>query len=66
MRLWERIHKDFWRFGFSKRICKRRGFARLWERIHDNFGRGFARICKTLGEDSQGFVRLWERIHKDS
>ena len=29
-------------------------------------GRGFARICETLGEDLQGFVRLWERICKDS
>ena len=28
---------------------------RLWERIHEDlwdFGRGFARIHKTLGEDS--------------
>ena len=30
-----------------------------------DFGRGFARICKTLGEDSHGFMRLWERICKD-
>ena len=30
-----------------------------------DFGRGFARICETLGEDSQGFTRLWERICKD-
>ena len=30
------------------------------------FGRGFARICETLGEDSQGFVRLWiQKIRKD-
>ena len=46
---------------------------RLWERNHDtleedlqDFGRGFARICETLGENSQGFARLWESIHKDS
>ena len=26
------------------------------------FGRGFMRICETLGEDLQGFVRLWENI----
>ena len=35
------------------------------ERIHKDlrdFGRGFARICEILGEDSQGFARLWERI----
>ena len=34
---------------------------RLLERIHkdlQDFGRGFARILETLGEDSQGFVRL--------
>ena len=41
-----------------------------------DFGRGFARICETLGEDlqgfmvihedSQGFVSLWERICEDS
>ena len=30
-----------------------------------DFGRGFARIRETLGEDSQGFMRLWERICKD-
>ena len=27
---------------------------RLWERIHEDlqdFGRGFVRICETLGED---------------
>ena len=47
------------------------GFARLWERFTriQDFGRGFARIHKTLGEDLQGFVRfvrLWERIRKDS
>ena len=53
------------------------GFVRLWERIckdsrdlgedHKDlrdFGRGFARIHKTLGEDSQGFARLWERIRE--
>ena len=31
------------------------GFVRLWERIHkdsQDFGRGFMRICETLGEDS--------------
>ena len=42
---------------------------RLWERIRkdsQDFGRGFARIRETLGEDSQGFARLWERIRKDS
>ena len=39
---------------------------RIWEKIHEDlqdFGRGFARICKTLedlAEDSQGFVRIWE------
>ena len=41
---------------------------RLWERIcqdSQDFGKGFMRICKTLGEDLWGFVRLWERIHKD-
>ena len=27
-----------------------------------DFGRGFARICETLGEDLQGFVRLWDRF----
>ena len=29
-------------------------FVRLWERIHEDlqgFGRGFMRICETLGED---------------
>ena len=36
-----------------------------------DFGRGFARICKTLGEDSRDFGRgftetLWERIREDS
>ena len=34
------------------------------ERIHEDlqdFGRGFVRICETLGR----FVRLWERIHED-
>ena len=37
MRLWERICEDL---------------RRLWERIHEeDFGRGFVRICKTLGED---------------
>ena len=36
------------------------GFARLWER--QDFGRGFARICETLGQDLQGFVRLWKKI----
>ena len=42
-------------------ICKDlEGFTRLWER------RGFARICKTLGEDSQGFARLWEWICKET
>ena len=59
-------------------------FTRLWERICkdlQDFGRGFARICETLGEDLQefagfihgtlgenllGFIRLWERIHEDS
>ena len=44
-RLWERI----WR------ICETLGrFVRLWERIHEDwqgFGRGFMRICETLGED---------------
>ena len=30
-----------------------------------DFGRGFARICETLGQDLQGFVRLWERIHAE-
>ena len=30
-----------------------------------DFGRGFARICETLGQDLQGFVRLWKKIHKD-
>ena len=30
-----------------------------------DFGRGFARIRETLGEDLQGFVRIWERICKD-
>ena len=33
---------------------------RLWERIREDlrdFGRGFARIHETLGEDSQGFTR---------
>ena len=42
------------------RICKTlggdlQGFARLWERIRkdlQDFGRGFARIHETLGEDS--------------
>ena len=29
-----------------------------------DFGRGFASIHATLGEDLQGFVRLWERICK--
>ena len=41
----------------------------LWERIlkdSQDSGRGFARICETLGEDLQDFVRLWERIHKYS
>ena len=55
---------------------------RLWERNHKDsldFGRGFARISKTLGEDLQrlaricqtlreylqGFARLWERIRED-
>ena len=41
---------------------------RLSDRISTDsrdFGREFARICKTLGEDSQGFTRLWERIRKD-
>ena len=31
------------------------GFARLWERIRKDsrdFGRGFAKICETLGKDS--------------
>ena len=34
---------------------------RLWERNHKDsldFGRGFARICETFGEDLQGFARL--------
>ena len=30
-----------------------------------DFGRGFARIRETLGEDLQGFTRLWEMICKD-
>ena len=41
---------------------------RLWERIGGNsqdFGRGFARICETLGEDSQGFVRICETLGED-
>ena len=41
---------------------------RLSDRIRkdlQDFGRGLARICETLGEDSQGFARLWEKIHKD-
>ena len=49
---------------------------RLWGRICEDlrdFGRGFERICETLGEDSQDFARenslgvmsLWERIRKD-
>ena len=29
------------------------------------FGRGFVRICETLGEDSHGFTKLWKRVHKD-
>ena len=69
MRLWERIREDSW--GFVR-------IHKLWERIHEDlqdFGRGFVRICETLGEDlqgfmvihedSQGFVRLWERICND-
>ena len=44
-------------------------------RIHEDlqdFWRGFVRICKTLGEDSQGFARIYETlgefagIHEDS
>ena len=44
---------------------------RLWERNRKDlldFGRGFAKISETLGEDSQdlqGFTSLWERICKD-
>ena len=41
---------------------------RLWERIHEDlqdFGRGFARIHETLGEDLQGFMRLWETLGED-
>ena len=30
-----------------------------------DFGRGFARICETLGQDLQGFVRLGKKIRKD-
>ena len=30
-----------------------------------DFGRGFAVICETLGEDLWGFMRLWERILED-
>ena len=36
----------------------------------DKTGRGFARICETLGKDLQdfgrGFTRLWERIREDA
>ena len=58
MRLWERIWIQ--------------GFVRLWERICEtlDFGRGFVRICKTLGEDLQdfgrGFVRIHETLGEDS
>ena len=31
-----------------------------------DFGRGFARICETLGEDSQGFVRICKTLGEDS
>ena len=82
VRLWDlRIHEDSRDFG---RICKDLRIHKTLEedftRIHEDFGRGFARICEalgedsrqgfariheTLGEDSQGLARLWERIRKD-
>ena len=63
MRLWERICKDFMTHcredlrGFAS-IQETLGqdsqvFVRIWERIRKDlqgFGRGFARICKTLLE----------------
>ena len=46
---------------------------RLWGRICEDsqdFGRGFERICETLGEDSQDFggesVRSHESLGEDS
>ena len=46
--------------GFGERIRETLGEDSICKDLLD-FGRGFARICETLGEDSQGFVRLWER-----
>ena len=55
--------------GFWERICKDwQDFGRGFARIRDTLGedlQGFVRIYKTLGEDSQGFMRHWERIHED-
>ena len=45
---------------------------RLWGSIHEtlgedsrDFGRGFARIHKTWGEDLQGFVRICNTLGED-
>ena len=39
---------------------------RLWDRDSQDFGRGFMRICETLGQDLWGFTRLWDRICETS
>ena len=37
------------------------------ERICEGFGRRiWEMICETLGEDSQGFARLWKTLREDS
>ena len=54
---------------FGREFLRR---MRLWEICEDlrDFGRGFERICETLGEDSQDFggesVRSHESLGEDS
>ena len=64
MRLWERSPK----VPRSSQILAN-PLPKSIRKDSRDFGRGFARIRETLGEDSRGFVRivgLWERIRGDS